>query len=64
MEKRVQMSSIDALKRSAVRNSIAANCLMTCLGGGILQGIFPASGVSLAAVPFFGVYLAIAFMIA
>lgn len=61
MEKRVQMSSIDALKRSAVRNSIAANCLMTCLGGGILQGIFPASGVSLAAVPFFGVYLAIAF---
>ncbi len=61
MEKRGQMSSIDVLKRSAVRNPIAAVCLMICLGGGIAQGVFPASGVSVAAVPFFGVYLVIAF---
>lgn len=61
MEERVQMSFIDALKRSAVRNPIAAICLMICLGGGIVQGVFPASGLSIAVVWFFGVYLVIAF---
>lgn len=61
MEERVQMSYIDALKRSAVRNPIAAICLMICLGGGIVQGVFPASGLSIAVVWFFGVYLVIAF---
>ena len=52
---------IVVLKRRAVRNPIATICLMICLGGGIAQGVFPASGVSIAAVPFFGVYLVIAF---
>jgi hypothetical protein len=61
LEERVQMSFIDALKRSAVRNPIAAICLMICLGGGIAQGVFPASGLSIAVVWFFGVYLVIAF---
>lgn len=55
------MSFIDVLNRPAVRNPIATVCLMICLGGGIAQGVFPASGVSIAAVPFFGVYLVIAF---
>jgi len=55
------MPSTDFLKGSVLRNPIAALCLVICLGGGIAQGVFPASGVSIAAVPFFGIYLAIAY---
>lgn len=55
------MSSLDALKRSGFRNPVAAVCLLCCLAGAIAQGVFPASGISIAAVPFFGAYLVIAY---
>lgn len=55
------MPSVDALKRSGLRNLIAAVCLMCCLGGAILQGVFPASGASIIAAPFFGAYLVISY---
>lgn len=53
------MSSSELLKRSGTRNLIAAVCLLCCLGGAIVQGGFGYSGVAIAVVPLFGVYLAI-----
>ena len=55
------MSSIESLKRSDTGNRIAAACLLCCLGGAIAQGVFGYGGASIAAVPLFGVYLAMAF---
>ena len=54
------MSSIKFLKRSGARNRITAVCLLCCLGAAIVQGVFSSSVASIAAVPFFGIYLAIA----
>jgi len=53
------MPSSELLKRSGTRNLIAAVCLLCCLGGAIVQGGFGYSGVAIAVVPLFGVYLAI-----
>jgi len=54
------MPPVEPLKRSGKRNGITAICLLTCLGAAIVQGVFSSSVASIAAVPFFGIYLVIA----
>ena len=53
------MSPVERLKRSGKRNRFTAICLLICLGAAIIQGVLPSAVASIAAAPFFCIYLAI-----